>query len=373
MVVVVMNKGKYWLGLIKLQGLGPVMIKNLLNHFGNAKAIWKADQKELRKAKSIGPKRSRQIIKDRKSIDLDYELQMLKEAGVNYLTLVDEEYPYLLKNIHDPPPVLFYKGDMKPVDMISLSIVGSRKCTAYGRKIANKLGETLAKKGFTIVSGLARGIDTCSHQGALKSGRTIAVIGSGIDVIYPPENEELMVDITKQGAVISPFPLSTPPHGSNFPQRNRIISGLTLGTIVVEAAKKSGSLITANFALEQGREVFAIPGDVTKEQSFGTNCLIQKGAKLVQKIDDILSELPLEEWEGTICEQKEELKDDKKDVELPKRETKVYEQLNSTPQEFNEILAKVEMSASQLNSILLKLEIKGLVTQLAGNRFNLSC
>jgi DNA processing protein len=367
-----MYKRKHWLGLIKLQGLGPGIIKNLLDFFGSAKAIWKADIKELSKVKLIGPKRSRQIIKDRKSINLDYELERLQELEVKYLTLRDKDYPFLLKNIHNPPPVLFYKGEIRETDLISLAIVGSRKCTTYGRKVAKRLAIALAKKGITIVSGLARGVDTYSHLGALEAGRTISVIGSGIDVIYPPENEDLMNRITKHGAVISSFPLSTPPNGSNFPQRNRIISGLTLGTIVVEAVKKSGALITANFALEQGREVFAIPGDITREQSLGTNDLIKKGAKLVQDIDDILLELPLEVWEKEFNIEGEALKKDKKDLELTDEEQKIYEELSFDSQELNEILMKVELSASKLNSVLLKLEVKGLVERLAGNRFILS-
>lgn len=368
-----MNKRKYWLGLTKLQGLGPKITKNLLDFFGNAKAIWEANQKELCRVKLVGPKRSKQIVKDRKSIDLDYELQKLKEAKIKYLTLADENYPFLLKNIHDPPPVLFYKGELKDDDAVSLAIVGSRKCTTYGRKVARRLAEALAEKGFTIVSGLARGIDTCGHQGALTSGRTIAVIGSGIDVVYPPENEELMSNIIKQGTVISPFPLETPPYGKNFPQRNRIISGLTLGTIVVEAAKKSGSLITANLALEQGREVFAIPGDITRNQSFGTNNLIKKGAKLVQNIDDILAELPIKDWLKEVKGETEDFENEKSDVELSAKEDKVYSQIGSKPQEFNEILEKVNMTAGQLNSILLRLEIKELIVQLAGNKFVLDC
>ncbi|SJZ63789.1 DNA-processing protein DprA [Selenihalanaerobacter shriftii] len=366
-----MNNRKYWLGLIKLHNLGPKLIKNLLEYFGDAKDIWMASQQKLCQVPLIGKKRSQQIIKDRESIDLNFEVQRLKNHQINYLTLNDEEYPYLLKNIHDPPPVLFYKGDIKLEDIISLSIVGSRKCTNYGQKIAKRLAKVLAKRGFTIVSGLARGIDTVSHQGALEAGRTMAVLGSGLDVIYPPENEELMSNITQQGAVISSFPLATPPHGGNFPKRNRIISGLTLGTIVVEATKKSGSLITANYALNQGREVFAIPGDITKKQSFGTNNLIQKGAKLIQEIDDIISELPLEDWLELIGVE-DSLKKKEVDIELSDLESKVYNKISSTSQEFNEILKMIDISAGQLNSTLLKLEVKGLITQLAGNRFVLN-
>lgn len=371
MVMPIMNTRKYWLGLINLQGLGPRIIKNLLDYFGDAESIWKANQKELCKVRLIGTKRSQHIIKDREEIDLDYKAERLNELGIKYLTLADKEYPFLLENIYDPPPVLFYKGELIPQDLISLSIVGSRKCTAYGQKVANRLAASLADQGFTIISGLARGIDTAAHQGALKAGRTVAVLGSGIDVIYPPENDELVTEIEESGAVISSFPLGTAPHGNNFPQRNRIISGLSLGTIVVEAAKKSGSLITANLALQQGREVFAIPGDITKDQSVGTNDLIQTGAKLVQSIDDILIELPLDDWWGKMDKTDQELKEEQK-IDLSPQEAKVYDKIESIPQEFDKILEAVDYSTSQLNSILLKLEIKGLITQLAGNRFKLS-
>ncbi|MBM7623534.1 DNA-processing protein DprA [Sporohalobacter salinus] len=365
-----MDKRKYWLGLINLQGLGPRIIKNLLDYFGDAEAIWKASQTELCKVKLIGKKRSQHIIKDREKINLDYKLERIEKVGVKYITLADEDYPFLLKKIYDPPPVIFYKGELSFQDLISLSIVGSRKCTAYGRKVANRLAASLADQGFTIVSGLARGIDTSAHQGSLKYGRTIAVLGSGIDVIYPPENDELVTEIEKSGAVISSFPLGTAPHGNNFPQRNRIISGLSLGTIVVEAAKKSGSLITANLALNQGREVFAIPGDITKDQSIGTNSLIQTGAKLVQTIDDILTELPLDSWLEVIGKTEKELKEETK-IDLSSQEAEVYDKIKSNPQEFDKLLDSVNFSASQLNSILLKLEIKGLIIQLSGNRFKL--
>jgi len=379
-MVKILDDKKYWLGLIKLQGLGPRIIKNLLDYFGDAKTIWEAGRKELCRVNQVGGKRSKQIVRDRESIDLDYEVQVLKDTGIKYLTLTDKEYPFLLKNIHDPPPVLFYKGSIEPDDTISLAVVGSRKCTNYGRTIAKRLSAALAEKGFTVISGLARGIDTCSHQGALSKGRTIAVLGSGLDVVYPPENDNLMKEIINNGAVISSFPLATAPNRENFPQRNRIISGLTLGTIVVEAAQKSGSLITANFALEQGREVFAIPGDITKEQSFGTNQLIQNGAKLVQNIDDILTELPLEDWLKGINREEQTIKSEEKAIEsrekksdLSSEEAEVYNQLSSEPQEFNEVLQAIDLSPGKLNSILLKLELKGIVTQLSGNRFTHNC
>ncbi|MGM0472212.1 MAG: DNA-processing protein DprA [Bacillota bacterium] len=367
-----MNKRKYWLGLIKLQGLGPKLIKNLIDFFGDAHSIWQASQEELCQVNLVGAKRSRQIIKDRAEIDLDYELEQLDRLNINFLTLTDSDYPSLLKNIYDPPPVLFYQGTLNQQDLISLSIVGSRKCTTYGRRVAERLADNLAQQGFTIVSGLARGIDTAAHQGALQGGRTLAVLGSGLDVIYPPENKELAAKVSNQGALLSAFPVGTSPVGSNFPQRNRIISGLSLGTIVVEAAQKSGSLITANYALNQGREVFAIPGDITRVQSVGTNQLIQVGAKLVQKIDDIIEELPLEGWHQMIENSDDSLKSEEiADLELSSMEEQVYNHLSSTPQDFDQLVVKSKVATHKLHSILLQLEIKGLVEQLAGNRFRL--
>ncbi|MCK8823564.1 DNA-processing protein DprA [Fuchsiella alkaliacetigena] len=372
-----MSERKFWLGLLKLQGIGPILMKKLLDFFPSAEAIWRAGIKELSQVDSIGKVRSEQIIKDRQSIDLDYELEQLAKRDIKYLVLSDEDYPFLLKNIYDPPPVLFYKGNFKSTDVISLSIVGSRKCTNYGRKIATSLASKLAKQGFTIVSGLARGIDSCGHRGALQTGRTIAVLGSGIDVIYPPENKGLVEQILSQdaGAIVSSFPLSTPPHGGNFPKRNRIISGLSLGTIVVEATEKSGSLITANLALNQGREVFAIPGDITREQSVGTNSLLKVGAKPVQSLEDILVELPVDDWLAKVAQNDKDEQEEVSPVEsmnLTAQETKVYNQLSREAQQFDDILTELSLSAGELNSILLKLELKGVVEQLPGNKFSIS-
>ncbi len=221
-------------------------------------------------------------------------MALIKKLNLNVLTRQDDEYPQNLKNILYPPIVLYVKGRLKPQDCNSIAIVGSRLASFYGLSCAEKLAGELANYGLTVVSGMARGIDTASHRGALKqNGRTIAVIGSGFNRIYPPENKGLCEEIAGSGAVISEFPIDTPPEKENFPRRNRIISGLSLGVVVVEAARNSGALITADFALEQGREVFALPGKVDSSTSFGTNELIKQGAKLVSCVDDIIEEFAL--------------------------------------------------------------------------------
>ena len=226
------------------------------------------------------------------SIDIDKEIGLIKKYDVEVITIDEDQYPKNLKHIYNPPRVLYVKGKLIPEDYYSIGIVGSRKASFYGQQNAERLGSELAQKGFTVISGMARGIDTYAHKGALKAkGRTIAVLGSGINVVYPPENKTLMDEISRNGAVISEFPIDTRPNRQNFPMRNRIISGLSMGVLVIEAARKSGALITASFALEQGREVFSLPGRVDMSTSRGTLGLIKEGAKLVESVDDILEEL----------------------------------------------------------------------------------
>ncbi|NQT23051.1 MAG: DNA-protecting protein DprA [Candidatus Omnitrophica bacterium] len=223
---------------------------------------------------------------------LDKEIELIEKLGIKVITIDDKEYPSNLKHIYNPPKVLYVKGKIVPKDHYSIAVVGARKSSTYGRETAARLARELAEKSITVVSGMARGIDTYAHRGALESGgRTIAVLGCGINIIYPPENKSLMEEISKSGAVISEFPINTPPLRRNFPMRNRIISGLSFGVVVVEAAEKSGSLITASLALEQGREVFSVPGRVDTRLSRGTLALIKEGAKLVENVDDILEEV----------------------------------------------------------------------------------
>ncbi|MCK4462787.1 MAG: DNA-processing protein DprA, partial [Candidatus Omnitrophica bacterium] len=225
-------------------------------------------------------------------VSLDKEMELIKKYNVDIVTIDDERYPENLKHIYSPPPVLYVKGNLLPEDYYNIAIVGSRRASLYGRETAEKLARQLCGRGFTVTSGMARGIDTSAHTGVLKAaGRTIAVLGCGINIVYPPENKNLMDKIADSGAVISEFPINTTPHRHNFPIRNRIISGLALGVVIVEAAQKSGALITASFALEQGREVFSVPGKVGVPTSRGTLGLIKEGAKLVEDVEDILEEI----------------------------------------------------------------------------------
>jgi len=286
-----MDNLKYWVWLSSIEGIGSRRIHNLLQHFGMPKNIWDASEGELAGAPDIGYKLASAVYSPENKKAVDRLLSKIDKEGIRVLTLESPDYPSNLKNIYDPPPVLYLKGSLLPDDTLALGVVGSRTATAYGLKTAQELALGLASRGITVVSGMARGIDTMAHTGALAGGgRTIAVLGSGIDVVYPPENKRLYEKIQKSGAVISEFIPGTKPLAGNFPARNRIISGLSLGVIVVEAAEKSGSLITADFALEQGREVFAVPGNISSGQSVGTNNLIKQGAKIVTRIEDILEE-----------------------------------------------------------------------------------
>ncbi len=273
--------------------LGPVRINSLINTFGTAREAWYIDEARLADVEGFGKNLAAQVVAARAKIDPEKAWQELLFKGFNAVTEKEGQYPSFLREIHDPPPLLYFKGDLKVLKNPCLAVVGSRRHTTYGRENAYKFAARLAACGFTIVSGLARGIDTWAHQGVLTTnGFTAAVLGCGLDICYPPENRSLMHRIIHQGVVLSEFPPGVEPAASNFPRRNRIISGISLGTLVVEAAEKSGALITASFALEQGREVFAIPGSIANPCSKGCHFLIKEGAKLVDGVDAILEELP---------------------------------------------------------------------------------
>lgn len=282
------------IGLNLILDIGTFRLKKLLEFFGQPQNIFGVPQERLTRVCGIGPKIA-QKIRSIKKEDIDKEISLAKNLGLKIVTLDDPDYPENLKNIADPPIILYLKGELEKEDNFSLAIVGSRRASFYGLSLAEKFAFQLSENGFTIISGLARGIDSRAHQGALKyKGRTLAVIGSGLNNLYPSENQALAEKIAQNGAVISEFPLQTPPFKQNFPRRNRLISGLSLGVLVVEAARNSGALITADFALEQGREVFALPGKIDSDTSFGTNALIKDGAKLVSAVEDILEEFTLQ-------------------------------------------------------------------------------
>jgi DNA processing protein len=283
----------WWLALNRVRGVGPVRFQLLLEAFGSARAAWGASSADWR-AVGIDERTAAFFARQRAKIQPEAELETLARLRVAALRLMDPAYPRLLKEIPAPPPLIYVRGRLEPGDELALAVVGTRRVTAYGRTVTERLAGELAAQGVTVVSGLARGVDTCAHTAALAAGgRTIAVQGCGPDLVYPPENARLAARIVEQGAVVTEFPPGAQPEAGNFPARNRIISGLTLATLVTEAPKASGALITARFAAEQGRDVFAVPGAITSPGSAGTNRLIQDGAKLIMEVEDALAELNL--------------------------------------------------------------------------------
>ncbi|MBN1897549.1 MAG: DNA-processing protein DprA [Spirochaetes bacterium] len=301
------------------------------------------------------------------------EIEWLKKEGqIKIITFFDKEYPSLLKNIYDPPFLLYARGDISILKEPSLSIVGSRLCTSYGSRVAYLLARDLVSLRLTVVSGMAIGIDKFAHKGALESGgKTIAVLGSGLGHIYPPENRDLFREMVKKGLVLSEFPLAERPLKQNFPMRNRIISGLSMGTVVVEARARSGALITAHMACEQGREVFAIPGPVNAETSKGTNKLIKEGAKLVQSVSDIISELniPGVKAQKKISNKKSE--PEEHDQALSQDEKMILKFIDYEPKKVEEIIEKSKLKVNIVERTLMMLEIKGFIKQIPGYRFHL--
>lgn len=353
--------------LSMIPGIGPTRIRALVAHFKATDMIFKASIKELCAVEGIDTKTARNI---RDFSDLDAgkkQADSAARAGVNIIHFWDENYPELLKKIYDPPAYLFVKGKLCREDKFSLSIVGTRLPSSYGRLVAEKFATELAQKGLTVVSGLARGIDTVSHWAAIRAGgRTLAVMGSGLDRIYPAENEKLADKIAQHGALISEFPMGTEPDAMNFPRRNRIISGITMGTIVVEAGIKSGALLTANYAVEQNREVFAVPGNINSPKSAGTNQLIKNGAKLTSSVSDILNELEpqLKRYlEGERGARSDELEN------LTVLEKQIINCLSHEPIHIDKLAGMIQKSTAETLSLLLPLEFKDLVKQLPGKLF----
>lgn len=284
------NQIPYWIWLARCQKIGAKKKQALLAHFKTPQAIWNAEKEQLLKVRGIGEKIADEIQKREYRKDLEKYQSYMEKYGIQILTIQDKTYPNQLKQIYDPPVILFAKGNLDLLNKKSIAMIGARNCSDYGRKVAIHLAEELTQKGFVIVSGLARGIDTYSHIGCLnKQGKTIAVVGNGLDRVYPSENKKLEQKIlTQGGCIVSEYIIGTGPHKMNFPARNRIISGLSQGVVVVEAKKKSGTLITVDFALEQGKDIYVVPGNITSYYSEGTNELIKQGAKLITNVEDIL-------------------------------------------------------------------------------------
>jgi DNA processing protein len=357
----------YWLALNLTPGIGATLSKRLLERFGSPEAVFRAAAGELRKIEGLGEKVAETLQRGPSASLVERELSLVNEAGGRLVTLRDSSYPARLKEIYDPPPVLYVRGELRQEDDLSISIVGSRKTSSYGRGITERISQDLARCGVTIVSGMARGIDSVAHWGALLAGgRTIAVLGCGIDVIYPPENRPLFGRIIEQGAVLSEFRMGSLPEGGHFPKRNRIISGMSRGVVVVQAGMKSGSLITARYALDQGRDVYAVPGNVGSQSSQGSNWLIKQGAKLVESSQDVLEEI----LPGGRTGGKEGAAAESRPVPvLPEEEKRLFELLGEDPLHIDEIICRSGMEAGRVSSLLLTLEIKGLISQWSGKCF----
>lgn len=338
---------KYWLALNKVEGLGPVKTKKLLEQFGSVQKACAALGCPV--------------------LEMDQELAEAEKLNVQIMARDDPAYPENLQNIYDPPPILYVKGELKKTDQKAIAIVGTRQATQYGLESARKFSYLLAQMGITIVSGLALGIDTAAHQGALEAkGRTIAVLGSGVDQIYPATNRDLAKKIANSGAIMSEFSLGFMPDTWTFPQRNRIISGLSLGVIMVEGHYDSGAMITAKLALDQGREVFAVPGQIELDQSKGPHWLIKQGAKLVETVDDVLEELHI----GlNLKTDNRESKIENRKLELSDEERKIVETLTRGPKHLDLIAQESNLTIPQVSSLLTQLEIKGAVRQTPGKRF----
>jgi len=352
-----------------IEGVGPVRVRQLLEHLGDAPAILRASRGQLRQVRSIGEDTAEAIANWEKTTDLSAEMKRVAEFGCRIVTQADPEYPELLRQIYDPPIVLYVKGELSAKDKNAVAMVGSRMTTHYGVETARKLAYQLAYLGVTVVSGGARGIDTAAHQGALSAkGRTIMVLGTGINLVTPPENAKLFEQVAANGALITQYPFNRPADKQSFPIRNRIVAGMTLGTVVVEANMTSGALITANFATEYGRQVFAVPGRVDSPRSKGCHDLIKKGAKLCEGAEDILSEFeylfpasnrpPGTSETGVLPA-----------LELSPNEQKVYDTLGHEEISIDDVIRKSGLPSSAVSVGLLGLEMKRLVRQLPGKLF----
>jgi DNA processing protein len=350
---------KFWLGFNRISGIGPAKVQALFGYFGNLQDAWRATARELRLL-GFDQRTIDQFLQEREALDLEKNLEQVKSSGVSVLTWESPDYPKPLREISNSPPVLFIRGELRPSDRWAVAVVGTRRRTAYGRQVTRELVAGLAKSGITVVSGLARGIDGEAHLAALDyGGRTIAVLGSGVDQIYPPEHRDLAARIENgRGAVVSDYPLGTEPEARNFPPRNRIISGLSMGVLIIEAGAKSGALITARFAIEQDREVFAVPGNVNSAASQGTNQLIQQGAKLVTRVEDILEELNLQ----MAVEQADLF------AVMPEsaEEAVLLGMLTSEPTHIDDLSRTAGMPTSIVSSTLTLLELKGIVQHVGG-------
>ncbi len=352
---------QYWVAFSLIRGIGAVRFRRLLSEFGSLQEAWQASPKALAQT-GLSSKLVENILAIRQQVDLDQLWEKIQKLGIKVLTWQDTSYPQRLKEIDQPPPVLYIKGELIDQDELAVAVVGTRRVTHYGRQVAQEIASGLAQNGVTVVSGLARGVDAIAHAAALDNGgRTLAILGCGVDRIYPSENRPLAQRILHQGALISDYPPGTAPDSTNFPPRNRIISGLSLAVVIVEAGEKSGALITASFAADQGRDVFAVPGNIHAPQSIGTNRLIQKGAYPFVSVADLLETLDI----VMVSRQT----DARKMLPADATEAKLMKALTTQPIHVDELAQIVELPVAQVSSTLTILELKGYVRSLGGMNY----
>ncbi len=358
-----MDPKAYWVGFNHVKGVGAVRLKGLLEYFGSLENAWQAPVDQLRAA-GLPPKVLESLGRLRRDCSLETIWENIQRRNIQVITWEDKDYPALLREIDQPPPVIYLRGAFQAEDDWSVAIVGTRRVTPYGWQVADELASFLGQRGISVISGLARGVDRIAHESVLKAGgRTIAVLGSGVDRIYPPEHQNLAERIMTQGAVISDYPPGTQPESVNFPPRNRIISGLSRATVVIEAGEESGALITARFAAEQGREVFAVPGGIYAPQSAGTNRLIRDGAHPLLKFHDILEVLALEKVQ--------EYRSARITLPADPVEARLLQVLANEPQHVDEICAQSGLPIEQVSATLTVMELKGMVRQFGGMNFSL--
>ena len=356
-----MSDTKYWVAFTLIPGIGRARFSLMEKHFGDLAQAWHASARDLEEA-GLDRRSVDMIVARRPKISPDAEMEKLERFKVKAFTWRDDEYPFRLKEIYDLPPVLYVRGSLTQEDEWSIAVVGTRRPTYYGREMAEQIAADLARSRVTVVSGLARGIDACAHRAALDAGgRTVAIFGCGLDVVFPSEHVNLARQVMERGALVSEFPLGTRPKAENFPRRNRVMSGISLGVLVVEAGERSGAMITVRWALEQNREVFAVPGSVLSPASRGTNRLIQEGAKLVTNSDDVLEELNL-----TMTTQDMDMKEL---VPLTDVESLITQHLSSEPIHIDEVGRRCGLPIATVSSTLAMMELKGTVRQVGGMNY----
>ncbi len=355
----------FWLALKNVPHVGNVTFRRLLDHFGTPETVLSAVEHELAAVKGILPSVVASLLQHDGIIWAKKELEAIQKSGARLVTLHAPDYPRLLRHLTDPPPFLYVKGALRDTDT-AIAIVGSRQASGYGIATTQKMAQELARHGITVVSGMARGVDAAAHRGALmEDGPTIGILGCGIDVVYPRENRALFAEMATRGALVSEFPMGTLPLAENFPRRNRIISGFSRGILVVEAAEGSGSLITAQCALEQNRDVYAIPGNIHSANSRGTNRLIKQGAKLVETVEDILEDIP---QQGGKSEHHHPVPR----TTFSPQEAAIFSLLSTTTLHIDDIVTRSALTVGEVSAILLRLELNGVITQLPGKHFLLA-